>query len=394
MAAATPNAKIPRTPISFLFLLLLCLCPVISLGQGVQVAGRVFTEQGPMKGATVQVYKSYQDISAAAPFLASGPTDDQGRYSVQLAEGDYYFTARGTVQGRTFFSYHGSNPIRVGARSIWLSLMANEEKPPVYTNGAESIQGTITYKGEPVPGAHIAFYTLEGKEFKGLGFLAGKKTVYMAAGDDHGTFTFPLPPDKYVVIARKNHDEARITPLKSGDLYCYAPANPVEVKANMTVHIVLPCYPKGDRLSFVDSPKIKANDYLTVDNLKAGSQSGIKGKVTDVQGKPLSGIYVIAYQVVSSKLNHETENIAETDAEGNYFIPLDRDGSYGLVARESLGAAPDPEELTGLHRENPWEGIAFQTGQIIEHTNITLKKAPSADYAPTKNETPLEKDNE
>lgn len=389
MTVASGNPGRTKATISVLALCILLLNPVLSRGQGVHVEGRVFTEKGPMQGATVSVYKTYLEISAGTPSMTSSPTDGQGRYALILEEGEYYFTAKGTVQGRTFFAYHGSNPIRVGTKNIWLGLMANEAIPPVYASGPESVHGTVTYKGKPVKGAHIAFYSLEGKEFKGLGFLAGKKSVFITEAGDDGTFTFALPPDEYVVIARKIQNENKVMPLRAGDLYCYAAPNPIEVRAQMTVRVDLPCYPKGDRLSFVASPKIKTNDYLTVEDLKASGQSGIKGKVIDAEGKPLPGIYVIAYKVVSTKLNHETENITVTDAEGNYFLHLDSSGSYGLVARETLGAAPHPEELTGLHRDNPWEGISLQSGQIIESMNITLKKAPTVDYEPQNNATPL-----
>jgi len=359
------------------FFLSFFLTPIISSGEEVTIEGRVFTENGPLKEARVHVYKNYPDLGTGVPLLISNPTDVQGFYSFTLEPGEYYFTAKGIETGKAFFSYHGSNPIKVGKNNIWLSLMANEEKQPAYTSGPPSIQGTVTYKGKPVQDANIAFYPMESKEFKGLGFLAGKSPVFMAAVAEDGSFTFSLSPNKYVVIARKIQSGKRIRPLMNGDLYCYAPTNPIEVKPDMTVRIEVPCYPKGDRLSFVDTPKIKTNDYLTVEKLRESGHSGIKGKVTDSDGKPVQGVYVIAYRVVSSTLSHETVNITETDAEGNYFIHLDSDGSYGLVVRESIGGEPRPEELTGLHHKNPWQGIVFQSGQIID--NIHIQVAPQLD---------------
>jgi hypothetical protein len=353
---------------------LLSLFPSLSPAATVQIAGRIFSEAGPLTGARVFVYQNYDDISAGRPFFTSTPSDSQGSYSFRLERGVYYFTASGDQGGRMFFCYHGGNPLEIGSANLWISFLATAKTQPLYLNGETSVQGVVTYKGKPVKGAFVAFYTLDTKKFKGLGFLADKGLALMKAVDDNGNFAFSLPPDKYVIIARKNMDGNGIQPLRKGDLFCYAPSNPVEIRPGKIVRIQIPCYPKAERVSFVESPKIKSNDFQTVDTAEENNRYGIKGKVTDSTGKPVPNVYVVAYPTGnSSSPVKEAENVAMTDAQGNYFLHLNTDGTFGLVVRQSLGGAPKSNDLTGLYNKNhPWQGISIKAGELIENINITL----------------------
>ncbi len=198
---------------------------------------------------------------------------------------------------------------------------------------------------------------------------------------DDGTFTFLLPPDNYVVIARKMAGDAKVRPVESGDLYCYYPQNPLEIKAGKTARIEVPCYPKGNRSAFAAAPPIKANDYLTVDKLSGAGKFGIKGKIMDAEHNPVKGIYVLAYKGDSSSTFityheiHDTEYIGKTDAAGGYFIPLDSDGSYRLIARSALGGSPQSNELYGVYSGTPWHGVSFKRGRVLDNTDIVVGEA-------------------
>ena len=365
-------------PILFFFSTILLAVPAQARAASVNIEGRVFTESGPLEGARVYVYKSYGDVSAGKPFFSSSPADSQGFYKFHLESGEYYFTARGKHGDKIFFSYHGSNPLKLTRENLWITLMTNEETQPVYSDGATSVRGVVTFKGEPVKGAQLAFYTLDAKNFKGFGFLAEKGLGFMKAAGEDGTFDIPLPAvsGKYVVIARKTKGGGEIMPLREGDLFCYAPSNPVEIKPEKVVRIEIPCYPKADRFSFVESARIKTNDYATMDRASEEDRSGIKGKVTDGKGAPVSGVYVIAYRAGDvSTPTREAVNISRTDENGDFFVPLHADGSYGLVVRRTLGGAPKPNEMTGLYSKDPWQGINFKAGEMIEDINISVLDA-------------------
>jgi hypothetical protein len=122
-------------------ILLLCLFPALILDGDIKIEGRVFTETSPIKGAKFFVYKSYEDINSGIPLLTSEPTDEQGLYKFQLPSGEYYFTAKGNMNGKEFYAYHGNNPIKVDPQNLWLAFMSNEIKEPVYSEGTASIRG-------------------------------------------------------------------------------------------------------------------------------------------------------------------------------------------------------------------------------------------------------------
>lgn len=328
----------------------------------------MFSFDGPVKGAVVYIYNNYGDLYAGTPLRSSQPTDKQGYYSLQVPDGEYYFIAKGLKDGKEFFSYHGRNPFIVKTKNIWLSFMVNEVKPPDYSDGETSVKGIVTFKGSPVKNANVAFYLADTRRFKGLGI----KTEHAS---ENGTFNFYLSPDKYVVIARKMEGN-KLGPLNNGGLYCYYPMNPLEVRQNKTVSIEIPCYPKGERDLFSDAPEIKNNNYLTVEKLLESEKFGIKGRVTTVDGRPLAGIHVFAYREEPSsaliKKFYQTEDMeytGKTDSEGNYFVPINSDGLYHIVARSAFSGKPKTTEVFGLSKQ----GIQFNKGQLIENINISVK---------------------
>ena len=347
--------------------------PVMAFAGDINVEGRVFTEFGPLKGAKMYAYKNHADIQSGIPFIISEPADENGLYKARLPEGDYYFTARGNKDGNEFFAFHGKNPIKLGKEKIWVTFIANEVKsPPIYSEGVPSVEGVATYKDQPVKGAYVALYSPDTKPFRGLGL----KTE--SIGED-GKFSLAVSPGKYVVIVKKLERGKGNKPLKKGDLFCYYPYNPVEIKADMTVSIVVPCYPKNDRSVFVESPFIKTDNYATPEEAAFNSNAGIRGRITDMEGNPVSGITVLAYKTKSPVfqmffLSHGTENNAESDKDGNYFIPLNKDGDYTLVARDNLGSGPHKGEIFGLYQGNHRHVVSYKKGELADNVNIIVGK--------------------
>jgi hypothetical protein len=355
-------------PIFFFFWLL----PALTLANDINIEGRVFTETGPMEGIKVYVYKNYDDINSGTPFLISEPTDKKGLYRFQLPPGEYFFTAKGNMDGKEFYAYHGKNPIKVETENIWLTFMINETKPPVYSDGDTSLKGVVTYKGSPVKDAYITLYTPETKKFKGLGY----RTESINAD---GTFNLSLTAGKYIVVAKKKETGKKMRPLKKGDLFCYYPLNPIEVKSNKVVRIEVPCYPKGDRSSFAEAPPIKTNDYTTVEHLADRTMFGIKGKIRDLEGNPVAKLFVLAYRSKQSPflmhyLSDRTEYAGETDREGNYFIPIDADGDFYIIARNTLGGSPRSGDVYGFYEGTATHSVSFRNGQIIENIDIVVGK--------------------
>lgn len=367
-----------------LLLLFSLLYPGLTAAGDIHIEGRVFTESGPFKGARTYVYRSYGDIHTGTPFYVSEPADEQGIYRAHMPEGEYFFTARGDKDGKEFFAYHGKNPIKLGKENLWITLIANEAKPPpVYSAGITAISGIATYKGQPVKGAYVAIYTPESSPFRGLGL----RTESVQAD---GRFRLPLSPGKYVVIVKKSENGKGHKPLKKGDLFCYYPHNPLEVRQDMTVEIEVPCYPKDERTQFVDTPLVRTEDFTTIQDMASRSKTGIRGKVTDGSGKPVKGLVVLAYKTESPvfmmyHLSHGTEHTAETDGNGNYFIHLDEAGDYTMAARDTIGNGPHKGELYGLYQGNARHVVTYKAGELTEGVNITVGKLmaePLTDISP------------
>jgi hypothetical protein len=230
------------------------------------------------------------------------------------------------------------------------------------------LRGIVTYKGKAVENAYIALYKSDAKIFRGL----GSRTESVNAD---GTFSLSVPEGKYIVIARKTEGEKKFRPIKKGGLFCYYSKNPLEVIPDKIVRIEVPCYPKDDRRSFVETPFLRTDDYATIETLTAGSKTGIKGRVTDAAGNPAAGIVVLAYKTESPvfmmyHLSHGTEYSGETDKDGNYFIPLDKSGDYTIVARDILGEGPHKGEIYGLYQGNPRHVVSYHTGELKDRIDI------------------------
>lgn len=354
-----------------LFFMLMSL--PISAFADVSLEGRVFTEHGPLSGARVMLYSRYSDISTGQPQAVSKETDANGIYRMKVSPGEYLIVASGEQGGKEFFAYHGNNPLKLDKDGLWAALQAVEVPgPPVYGPGITSLEGRLLFKGQPVEGAYVALYRPDSKTFKGLGL----KTE---SADSDGRFKLAVPAGKYVAIGKKMSGGKSNRPLQKGDLYCYYPRNPVEVREGQVARFDLSCYPKSDRAAFVSTPVVKDNELKTVAERSTGSGTGIRGRVTDVSGKPVEGMMVLAYRLASPVFQmfhvyHGTEYSAVTDASGNYFIPVDQDGDYGVVARDVLGDGPHRGELYGLYQGNSRHAVTYKTGSMVENISITVGK--------------------
>lgn len=351
----------------------LCLIfPSLSEAVEINVAGRILTDAGPLIKGRVYVYRSYADIQSGTALYISEPADPQGSYTSQLPRGEYYFVARGEKDHRNFFAYHGNNPIKIDSGNTWISLLALETKQPDFSAGTTALKGIVTYKGQPVKGAYVTLYKPEAKRFKGLGFRTESGAV-------DGSFNFSIPEGKYVVVAKMIESGKGIRPLKSGDLYCYYPDNPVDVRMDTATTVEVPCYPKADRTSFLKTPAMRPKNFQTIDDLAAAAGNGIRGKVTDSDGKPVAGVLVLAYRAtkpvfLTYHLSHGTEYSGETSADGSYFIPVDVSGDFYLVARDTLGDGPHRGDLYGLYNGNSRHVVPYEQGKLVDNINISVSK--------------------
>ncbi len=354
-----------------LLFLLAVLLPVEAFAD-VSLEGRVFTEQGPLPGARVMLYDRHSDIAAGQPRAVSRETDGNGMYRMKAPSGDYVIVARGEQGGKAFFAYHGNNPIKLDKDGLWAALQAVEVPgPPVYEPGPTGVEGRLLFKGQPVDGAYVALYRPDSKTFKGLGL----KTE---SADSTGRFSIAIATGKYVVIGKKMSSGKSNRPLQKGDLYCYYPPNPVEVRDGQVTRFDLSCYPKNDRDAFVTTPVVKDNELKTVAEQAVISGTGIRGRVMDVSGKPVEGMMVLAYRLASPvfmmyHVYHGTEYSALTDASGTT--------SYRSTRMATTGSSPGTSSATGRTGANCTgctrgirHAVTYKNGAMVENISITVGK--------------------
>lgn len=345
------------------------------LASAVIVEGRVFTENGPLPMASVYLYAEYKDIEADRPLLISRPTDKDGVYKMPVPAGKYFFSARGFVQGDEYIAFHGSNPIMLENRDVWLSFMAQKAVAPSYSKGDSVLKGTVMFKGKPLTDGAVTVYLPDTGIFKGLG-------VKTQSINPDGTFFMPLPAGKYVVSAKRIEATRSVGPPQKRDLVGYFPLNPIEVRAGEDVSVEVPTYPKGDRTPFTDVAAVKANDLITPDALAKANGAGLHGTVKDAAGKPFAGIFVLAYRAASSAfqmfdMTHGTTNCVKTGSDGTYFLPLDDAGDYSVVARDVLGEGKHAGQTFGVYQKDSTSRVSFQSGQRLGGIDIVVRTTES-----------------
>lgn len=378
-------------PLIFWTAALLLLCGKSYAADEIMIEGRIFTQHGSLLDATASVYTSYEDILNNKPFRAANPTDAFGMFRMAVPPGRYYFTARGRYQGREYAAFHGSNPVSLQHFNARIGLMAHPVSQPIYTAGSGELRGSVTFKGKPLANGYVTAYLPTAETFKGLGV----KTVSLR---ENGTFTMQLPQGKYVITAKKtasNRNESGLGPPKFGDLIGYFTGNPVEIRPDQDVFVEVPCYPKGDRPSFDDITVTEfwPSNHVPVMDLAAVASFGVKGRVIDVQGRPIQDIFVQAYKTEEKvfqmfHLSHGTPNTMRTDGNGEFFIPLEESGDYYVVARNTLGNAPHRDEIYGLYQGHPMHRLSYRMGEIIEGITIVAGITMDAKVDPQKNQGP------
>jgi len=327
------------------------------------IEGVVVSPDGVLDDASVEAYRDIRDIGASPPVARSVPGERKGFYRLDLPAGRFWLVARGKRGETPFFSFHGANPITPKEESIWLPFAAVPVTPPLPT-AEPTLSGVVTWHDTPLAGASVAIYPAEYDQFKGVG-IATRTT------DDRGRFSVDLPAGSYRVVARKKQKGSGVG-VSRGDLFCYAPANPVSVTDVRGVSITVPCYPRDDIRAFQtggepvkrqrrESIRLRESDPTPV---PVATMSGL---VTDPAGAPLPGMEVIGF------LRKETERfsmnllrlkgdiLARTDDRGRFSLPVPQHGSYILITRERKGGAPEPGERFGIYEGNTDHAVDSRT---------------------------------
>jgi len=312
-----------------------------------------------VSGVVVMVFTTSGPGRDAVPMAVSGPTDDSGRYSLSVAPGSYYLLAV-KAEGRPWpieegaeglFCYYLGNPIiveegkmtRVGFNLVRMGV--EDEAVPGKGSG---ISGRTLFEDEPLGRAYVHIYRDGGTNFRGMGMAA------LPSGEG-GRFRVKLPPGRYYVLARKRLGGGIYGPPGKNDYIGYYHGNPVEVRAGEFGQVSLETTTRVDLLE----------EIWFKEETGAG---WFRGAVTDPDGKPLEGLYVLFY--TDQALAGAPAFVAgPTDAEGRFKVRA-AEGRYHLLARSNLGGPPEEGEWYGKYRDS--EGAEEVDGVSGEEVRIEV----------------------
>jgi len=327
--------------------------PTVSPAVTVPVSGKVSQQLAPVSGVRVSAYPlASSTLAGRAPFV-SPPTGSDGRFSLALPAGEYYFLAR----GEGYFSFYGRNPVSAtppGLLELNLGVVS-EASPPAAVDAFVStgVAGVALHGGVPVAGATIYVYTDLSSHLKGMGYVMAGPT------DAAGTFEAALPAGTYYLLARQRHGRSSVGPLRAGDFIGYYPDNPLTVRDGEVVRVAIPMLEVPEKVERL-----------------AGSLFGgtaLRGRILDPQGRPVAGVRAVLYDD-ARMLDRPLFVSQPSAADGSYVLSFPAGGTYYLGARDTLGGAPGSGELFGTYDASPDHSLQIGTDEVLEGIDIVVEK--------------------
>jgi len=209
-----------------------------------------------------------------------------------------------------------------------------------------TVEGTATIDGAPAPGAEIQAFVKAGTERSGSPFLT------VTARDD-GSFSLPLPPGNYFLVARKTGRRDGRERTYKGEF----PANPVVARG-------------GEATRGIAIPLVE----MSSGGFAARAGTGVGGAVF-VDGAPVQGAYVYAYpDNVGTVRGPAYLAFARTGRDGRFLLPL-REGAFRIVARDK-GGENETGAMSGAGKSGGDEGIRVElsAGKMADIGRITLHR--------------------
>jgi len=214
-----------------------------------------------------------------------------------------------------------------------------------------SVTGTVS-----TPLAHARIYIYgEGDDIFGPARLISEPT----SGD--GAFSLSLRPGKYVAVVRKRLSEDIAGPVMIGDFR--GEPVPFEVR-------------EGDeRISLSLTATLKVSNEKAFPSRASGDATGISGIVLDADGKAVEGMRVHIYDHI--QMSERPKYVSErTGADGRFFVPVKRGGTYYVAARDRFGGPPQIGDLYGRYDEGTVDpsGVVVLKGELTEGIEIRVQK--------------------
>jgi len=332
--------------------ILMCLFWVGS-ATAAPLAGKASLEGVGVAGVKVQAWPLASHAFSGPPPFVAGPTRQDGLFEMDLPAGQYYLLA----ENDELFSYYGRNPVAVSASGVTdinlpMALRAGTQ-PDNEPRVLEGAMGLTTRNGKPVPGVFAYVYTDLTSQLKGFGMGVSAPTM------EDGFFEVPLPSGTYYLVARMRQSGGPVGPLRAGDLFGYYPGNPIQVAEGQMVRVHIP---------LIEVPE---NVSRHADTLFGHTR--IRGRVLDVEGKPVAGIKALLY-VDSAMLDRPLYVSQPTGTDGTFILSFPEGGTYYLAARDKLGGTPAPGELYGRYQGGGDASIHVVSGKEKSGVEIRVEE--------------------
>lgn len=266
--------------------------------------------------------------------------------------------------------------VLVGCSASSTSLSAREEAATMGASGYVDLDGRsgmtgkvfLKGSGDALGAAFVNIYPDTTSNLLGPSQYISSPT----AADGH--FTIDVPPGTYYVVARKRMTGEASGPLAPGDFYSEHKRILVEVKAGKMATVELEVVP------------MKAPMFFKKNLVERQTDTGIRGRLVDVEGKPVPGSFAIAY--VDRDLKR-LPDFASTlsDADGQFTIYLPEGGTFYLAARVHAWDMPRPGELYGKLGGDEASPVTVEKGSFVEDVTLTLVPF-DGEYKPGKSRRP------
>lgn len=280
-----------------------------------------------------------------------------GGFGIHLPAGPYFIMGSGTdpVSKKSLFGFWTNNPLRLYedmTEPVVLPFVRSTG-PPVTAKG-EGIRGRVLFEGKPVKGAVVAVFLDASGQFHGLPFNQSSPT------SETGEFNLQLESGKYFIMARvRRRGGIYQGPLLKGDFSGFYPHNPVILR-------------QGEGL-ILDIPVIEVNRPRGEGSLAPGEAILVKGRVEDVTGEPLAGVWVVLYSR-PEMVGRPAFISSPTDKDGTFRLEVSRGGKYFAAARSVIGRPPKTGDMEGFYSGTEDHSVELTIGDKLEGVDIVVRE--------------------
>ncbi len=316
--------KQPFSLLAAAFLLLAGCATLPPPGPRGTIEGKIVEEKARVAGAEVTATAGLGVWGLERRHRAVSDAD--GLFTLSLPPGQYFLSFS---LGDTLTGFFGGNPVTVRQDGVSKVVIRGLRWSggPTREPGDPGIVGTARQGGTPVGEGVVQVFLDSSSNFKGPGYA-------MATISPDGSFSLPLEPGTYFLIARQRQGTGRMGPLRAGDRYCWYPGNPVRVEPGMRTRVELP-FLGVER----DPGQVLA---------EASGGVVVSGRV-ERGGRGAPGLFACLYRT-PEPLGMPAYVSDPTDAAGAFRIRVTEPGTYYLVARGGIGRPLESGEYVAFPR--------------------------------------------